>query len=142
MTSTQRFFHARFFRAFVLCSLVGVGLLVAGCDSSGSNGGNNPWTGQWELIEASNVDLSQSDFFYDITSESITVVFENDALGCQSSTLDITEIDGNVITVEEENGETDSGSLEVQDNDNLLIKDIGSTESATAEPADTVPSCN
>lgn len=137
MTSTQRFF-----RTLVLCSLVGVGLLVAGCDSSGSNGGNNPWTGQWKLIEASNVDLSGTDFFYDITSESITVVLENDVIGCQSSTLEITEIDGNVITVEEDDGETDSGSLEVQDNGNLLIEDIGSTESATAEPVDSVPSCN
>ena len=142
MTSTQRFFCTRFFRAFVLCSLVGIGLLVAGCDSSGSGGGNNPWTGQWELIEASNVDLSQSDFSYDITSESITVVFENDVIGCRSSTLEITEIDGNVITVEEEDGETDSGRLEVQDNGNLLIEDLGSTESATAEPAGTMPSCN
>ena len=131
----------RFPRTLALCSLLIMGFLVASCDSSGSNG-STPWTGQWEVTEASGLDLSQNDVFYDITSETITGVLQSDQLGCRSETLEIVEVDGNVVTVEEEDGETDSGRLEVQDSGNLLVEDIGSTDTATAEPTGSVPSCN
>lgn len=131
----------RFPRILALCSFLIMGLLVASCDSSGSNGSTS-WTGRWEVTEASGLDLSQNDVFYDITSETIIGVLQNDQLGCRSETLEIVEVDGNVVTVAEEDGETDSGRLEVQDSGNLLIEDIGSTNTATAEPAGSVPSCN
>ena len=132
----------RFFRTFLFCSLVSVGLLFVGCDSSGSNG-DYEWTGEWEVISGSDVSLEQSDIFYDITSDEVTIIFQSDRFGCQTETEEITNIDGNTITTDTGDGETNQATVEVRDNGDLYVEGIGGNDgTATAEPVDSVPSCN
>ena len=139
----QTSFIQRFFRTLILCSLVGVGLLVVGCDSSGSNGDDSPWTGKWEVTEASSgIDLGEVDAYYDITKEEFTTVFVSDQ-NCDEETEDIIEIDGNQITTEDrDTGETTTGLLEVKDNGNLSLERVDGDGSVTAKSVDSVPSCN
>lgn len=132
----------RFLRTLVLCSFVSVGLLVVGCDSGGSNG-DYEWTGKWEVISASDINLEQAEFFYDITSEEVTIVYRSDSFGCETETEEITNIDGNTITTDTGDGEENQATVEVQDDGNLFIEGVGGNDgTATARPVDSVPSCN
>jgi hypothetical protein len=70
------------------------------CDSGGSNSSPD-WTGTWELSESRQ---NFEGYHVSLSKEEVRVAFIFGALGCRANTLSVTNIDGNVITTDEDGG--------------------------------------
>lgn len=122
----------RLLRTVLFCALVAVGLSVTGCDSSGSN--DSPeWVGDWESVDDNVV--------WSITEDQIEIfeaVTVSGTTSCTVLTVDITNVDGNTVSGEDENGGERTATFNVND-DGQLVADFENRATQTFDPIDGGP---
>jgi hypothetical protein len=99
-------------RGFFFSLLLALALPLVSCDSGGSNGSSSSpeWTGNWKVIKE-NGEATDRDAAWSISENEIKVVsdFRGDcAVDGDPSRWEITNVDGNTLTIE---GQTD-GALD------------------------------
>lgn len=122
----------RLLRTVLFCALVAVGLSVTGCDSSGSN--DSPeWVGDWEAVGDNVV--------WSITEDQIEIFSAATVSGTTSCTVlmvDITNVDGNTVSGEDENGGQRTATFNVND-DGQLVAEFEDGVTQTFNPIDQSP---
>lgn len=87
-------------RGLFLSLLLALPLSLLSCDSGGSNSSPN-WAGTWKLAESN---PNFEGYHVSLNRNEVRVAFIFGNFGCQSNTLEVTNIDGNVITTDEDGG--------------------------------------
>jgi hypothetical protein len=121
----------------------------SGNDDDGGGGASVPssLTGKWKVTSItppSNVDLSSTDIFWDITSSQIEITLKGTVNGisfCQTQDPDsIVNVDGNTITIEDEEGE-DEGTFGITNGGDKLTVDGINGETVEATRVSSIPEC-
>lgn len=116
----------------------------SGEDTGGDDGSTNTYdfTGKWEVTKLNGEDVPSNSFFFSITTETVTII-ESDGSSSYSCDVEtITNIDGNTITTEpQQGGETSDVNVEVSNNGDTLALEGLDTNSVTAMRVNSVPDC-
>lgn len=120
-------------------------LLIGGCDTFGSDPDGTPnWVGNWEVVDVEpDSEEPPEDFrgLYSITEDKIETFTKSSNLGCRVDTTEITNVDGNVVTTKDDDGDQNEARLEASD-ETLTITPLGpeeDIEKITAESVDDDP---
>lgn len=136
----------RILRSVSLCLLVVVGILVAGCDSSGSNGGDSSgpdWVGTWKVTSVTYPSAGEKapplTTYWEITNDTFTETTRR-IFGCVSSPGDEIDTGDNVLTYTQADG--DGGTVEgrFEASDGTLTVEVmeASNESYTQITAESI----
>ena len=117
-----------------------------GSDGDNGGGGSVPsaLTGNWKLTETTqeNVDLSEADLFYSITSDQINITFKGNSF-CETDMETITNVDGNTITTDDNDGdEPSNATFEITNGGNTLTVEGLNGGTLKATRVDSIPDCS
>ncbi len=85
------------FSRLFLCAFAAVGLLLAGCDSGGSNSDSPEWTGDWKFVQGFDGETPDPSFYITYT-EDFSKAYINTQKGCEVTYSEVIDIEGETVT--------------------------------------------
>jgi len=136
-----------FVRSLLVCLLVTSALAIGGCDLFGSDSDPPGWVGNWEAVDAKpdSVEYPPEDarILFSITQDSIKTFVKFMGQECDIDATEVVNVDGNVVTTQEEGDDDDQFRTRLETSGNTLtitpLDSESELEEVTAESVDADP---